>query len=120
MSRKTLNGWTRIWIVISGLWVALVFLTNFQNSGPGESFLSSITRWPLQMLLFIVVPPLVLYVLGWGANWAVRWIVRGFLGCSVPGNPRLSPLISPPLGRRTHLRPQGGSPIDPVRLGRVV
>ena len=78
MSRNKISGWTRLWIVISGLWVALIFLAVFQAKGPGESFLSALTEWPLQMLLAIVVPPLVLYVFGWGANWTVRWIVRGF------------------------------------------
>ena len=78
MSRNKISGWTRLWIVISGLWVALILLAVFQAKGPGESFLSALTEWPLQMLLSIVVPPLVLYVFGWGANWTVRWIVRGF------------------------------------------
>ncbi len=83
MSRNKIGGWHRLWIVTSVLWVAIVFLTVFVNRGHGEGFLSSITKWPLEMLLFIVVPPLVLYVFVRGALWTVRWIVRGFRGSTV-------------------------------------
>ena len=80
MSRNKIGGWTRIWIVTSVLWVVMVFLAVLQNTGAGEGFLSNLTRWPLEMLLAIVVPPLVLYVFVRGALWTVRWIVRGFRG----------------------------------------
>ena len=57
MSRNKIGGWHRIWIVISAFWVVLVVMES------GWSFL-------------IVVPPLVLYVLG----WSVGWKRRGFQG----------------------------------------
>ena len=76
MSRNKIGGWTRLWIVISGLWFGFCLLSLFAG-GP--------VRWTgveaVQFLFYLVLgPPLVLYVFGWVANWAVRWIVRGFLG----------------------------------------
>jgi len=77
MSKKKTGGWTRIWIVISGLYLGVCLLGLVTGGG-----LSGSTTGQAVLAVFLIglCPPLVLYVVGWGANWAVRWIVRGFLG----------------------------------------
>ena len=62
-----LNGWQRLWALVSGVWavpwVALGVL--FRASGDGLVYLS-----------LAVVPPVLLYVVGLG----VAWVRRGFRG----------------------------------------
>jgi hypothetical protein len=61
----TLNGWQRLWALVSGVWavfwVALAIL--FRTSG-------------LVYLSLAVVPPVLLYAVGLG----VAWVRRGFRG----------------------------------------
>ena len=74
MSRNKIGGWTRIWIVISELWIGFCLLGLVTGGLSGATTGEAVSA----VFLFGLCPPLVLYVFGWGANWAVRWIVRGF------------------------------------------
>ena len=63
----TLNGWQRLWVVVTApwavLWVGGALLFGFDGSG-------------FFLLAIIVVPPVLLYVVGLG----VAWVRRGFRG----------------------------------------
>ena len=67
-----LNGWQRLWMVISIPWSAywlLLFIVGLQKSG--------IRFWQVESPIFvalIVFPPLLLYI----AGLAIRWVIRGF------------------------------------------
>ena len=58
----TLNGWQRLWVVVSGLWAVLWVVVGLAEDG---LFLA---------LVIGVVPPVLLYAAGLG----VAWIRRGF------------------------------------------
>jgi hypothetical protein len=63
--KVTLNGWQRLWVVVTApwavLWVGGALLFGFDGSG-------------VFLLSIIVVPPVLLYAVGLG----VVWVRRGF------------------------------------------
>ena len=67
----TLNGWQRLWVVMSGVWAVLWVAWGLTMSGlspsDGDTYLPA-------SLAYAVVPPVLLYAAGLG----VAWIRRGF------------------------------------------
>ena len=68
-----LNGWQRMWVIVSGVWVVLwvAFGLAILLSGDEEGLLVL-----LASLATAVVPPVLLYAAGLG----VAWIRSGFRG----------------------------------------
>ena len=67
-----LNGWQRLWVLVSGLWLILIVTFIFFNPPlPGERVEATKDGF-----LVWAIPCAVLYVLG----WAVGWVKRGFKG----------------------------------------
>jgi hypothetical protein len=60
-----LNGWQRLWIVLSVLWVAFIALQFSRGTVTVTEVLTYGTAWA-------VVPPAALYAIGRLAGWVVR------------------------------------------------
>lgn len=71
--KKRLNGWQRIWVTASGLWLAIIatFLLAIALTGDDLSHV----QWGALFLLWLV-PTVGAYAIG----LAVRWIRQGFSG----------------------------------------
>jgi len=73
MAKKSLNGWMRLWIGISslwiGLWVALGITVSMTATNPNFDYTDMTPT-----LLVTLAPPAVLFGLG----HFVAWIRRGF------------------------------------------
>ena len=61
----TLNGWQRLWVVFTGLWLGVYGVAGIDVGVPSYVHLA-----------MAVVPPVLLYV----AGLTVVWIRRGFRG----------------------------------------
>ena len=59
-----LNGWQRLWVVLSGVWLFIVGLLLIVGSG--IPLFSAVMIW--------AIPPIVLYIVG----LAIKWILGGF------------------------------------------
>ena len=68
----TLNGWQRLWVVVTvawvGLWLAFIITISVSDGMEG--------RFVLASLAFAVATPVLLYAAGLG----VAWVRRGFRG----------------------------------------
>jgi hypothetical protein len=66
-----INGWHRLWIVLSAPWVVVMgFVVIFVGFPDSWSLLLKIAAG----LATTIIPPLILY----GTGWAIAWVMRGF------------------------------------------
>jgi len=69
--KRKLNGWMRLWIGISGIWVMLVLLvgiSNWLNAPNDDGSILWVTA------VFALLPPALLF----GIGHLIAWIRRGF------------------------------------------
>ena len=64
-----INGWLRIWVVVSVVWAAMMIL--FLSAEHADTSDTSM----LWMVGAVIGPPIMLYVSG----WIIGWVLRGFL-----------------------------------------
>ena len=77
----TLNGWQRLWVVVTiawvGLWLAFIVTISVSDGMEGRFVLNGMEgRFVLASLAFAVATPVLLYAAGLG----VAWVRRGFRG----------------------------------------
>lgn len=64
-----INGWQRIWVVVSVAWAAMtIWFLGHEDVDTSDTS----TLW---MVGAVIGPPMMLYVSG----WMIGWILRGFL-----------------------------------------
>jgi hypothetical protein len=75
----TFNGWHRLWVVVSGVWVLLVVaygvldIRAAYNTEPRPITVGVSLGALAVFLAALIVPPVALYGLG----WAVAWLSKG-------------------------------------------
>jgi hypothetical protein len=68
MNIKSLNGWKRLWVVVSITWISVL---SYDVVTKLEYFDGSI-EVILETLEWLLLPPIALYCFGWGLAWAIK------------------------------------------------
>jgi len=80
MKLKNLNGWQRLWVLLSAIWLVVVFglVVVDAKSEDAFTFILLILNQFWESLLLWLISSLAVYFLAWGGWRVVVWVWRGF------------------------------------------